>query len=43
MAAKGCIMQNAHQPLRDLFPQMEVIGSNAEDAVPHYLQRLYRV
>ncbi|WP_029684830.1 sugar/pyridoxal phosphate phosphatase YigL [Tatumella saanichensis] len=43
MAAKGCIMQNAHQPLLDLFPQMEVIGSNAEDAVPRYLQRLYRV
>lgn len=43
MAGKGCIMKNAHQPLLDLLPELEVIGSNQEDAVPRYLQSLYRV
>lgn len=41
MAGKGCIMQNAHQRLKDLHPDLEVIGSNADDAVPHYLRKLY--
>jgi hypothetical protein len=41
MAGKGCIMQNAHQRLKDLHPELEVIGSNADDAVPHYLRKLY--
>lgn len=41
MAGKGCIMQGAHQRLKDRYPQLEVIGSNADDAVPHYLRRLY--
>lgn len=41
MAGKGCIMRNAHQRLKDLLPQLEVIGSNADDAVPHYLRRLF--
>jgi hypothetical protein len=27
MAGKGCIMQNAHQRLKDLHPELEVIGS----------------
>ena len=43
MAGKGCIMQNAHQTLKDLLPNMEVIGSNVDDAVPHYLRKLYQV
>lgn len=34
MAGKGCIMEGAHQRLKDLHPELEVIGSNADDAVP---------
>ncbi len=41
MAGKGCIMANAHQRLKDLHPELEVIGSNADDAVPNYLRKLY--
>lgn len=41
MAGKGCIMSNAHQRLKDQLPQLEVIGSNADNAVPHYLRKLY--
>ena len=37
---KGCIMGSAHQRLKDLHPELEVIGTNAE-AVPHYLRKLY--
>lgn len=40
-AGKGCIMGNAHQRLKDALPELEVIGSNAENAVPHLLRRLY--
>lgn len=43
MAGKGCIMSNAHQRLKDLLPMLEVIGSNADNAVPHYLRKLYHV
>ena len=41
MAGKGCVMGNAHQRLKDLLPQLEVIGTNAQDAVPHYLRHLF--
>lgn len=41
MAGKGCIMENAHQRLKDLLPELEVIGSNAGDAVPHYLRKMF--
>ncbi|NIF24525.1 MULTISPECIES: sugar/pyridoxal phosphate phosphatase YigL [Pantoea] len=41
MAGKGCIMRNAHQRLKDTLPALEVIGSNAEDAVPHTLRKLF--
>ncbi|OTQ32535.1 sugar/pyridoxal phosphate phosphatase YigL [Gilliamella apicola] len=40
MAGKGCIMQNASLDLRQKLPQLEVIGSNVDDAVPHYLNNL---
>lgn len=43
MAGKGCIMSNAHYRLKDLLPEMEVIGSNRDDAVPHTLRRLFLV
>lgn len=41
MAGKGCIMNNAHQRLKDMLPDNEVIGTNIEQAVPRYLRRLY--
>ena len=41
MAGKGCIMQNAHQLLKDALPTMEVIGSNSDDAVARYLRNKY--
>ncbi|UQY43904.1 sugar/pyridoxal phosphate phosphatase YigL [Erwinia sp. PK3-005] len=41
MAQKGYIMRNAHQRLKDLLPEMEVIGTNAEDAVPRKLRELF--
>ncbi|WP_085246749.1 Cof-type HAD-IIB family hydrolase [Gilliamella mensalis] len=40
-AGKGCIMQNGSSELKALLPELEVIGSNAEDAVPHYLSKLF--
>ncbi|MBK4714979.1 MULTISPECIES: sugar/pyridoxal phosphate phosphatase YigL [Tenebrionibacter/Tenebrionicola group] len=41
MAGKGCIMGNAHQRLKDLLPELEVIGTNGENAVARYLRRLF--
>lgn len=41
MAGKGCIMGDAHQRLKNELPQLEVIGSNADDAVPHYLYNMF--
>lgn len=34
-------MAGAHQRLKDLHPELEVIGSNIDDAVPHYLRDLF--
>ncbi|WP_457913431.1 sugar/pyridoxal phosphate phosphatase YigL [Candidatus Gillettellia adelgis] len=41
MVGKGCIMRNAHQRLKDNLPNLEVIGSNIDDAVPNYLRRMF--
>jgi hydroxymethylpyrimidine pyrophosphatase-like HAD family hydrolase len=41
MAGKGCIMGNAHQRLKDLLPELEVIRTNGDNAVPHYLRKLF--
>ncbi|UVK77261.1 MAG: phosphosugar phosphatase YigL [Sodalis sp. Fse] len=41
MAGKGCIMRNAEQRLKDNLPSLEVIDSNEEEAVPHYLRAMY--
>lgn len=41
MAGKGCIMGNAHQRLKDLLPELEVIGTNGDNAVPHYLRKMF--
>lgn len=38
---KGCIMNNAHQRLKDILPQLEIIGNNIEDSVAHYLNNLF--
>lgn len=43
MAGKGCIMSNSHQRLKDILPELEVIGSNADQAVPNFLRELYSV
>lgn len=40
---KGCIMGNGLPRLKQTLPGLEVIGSNAEDAVTHYLRKLYRL
>lgn len=37
MAGKGLIMETAHDKLKKALPDVEVIGSNADDAVAHYL------
>ncbi|OZI15034.1 sugar/pyridoxal phosphate phosphatase YigL [Sodalis-like symbiont of Philaenus spumarius] len=41
MVGKGCIMQNAQQRLKEALPNLEVIGSNEDDAVPRYLRAMY--
>ncbi len=41
IAGKGCIMQNGAPRLKAMLPALEVIGSNIEEAVPHYLRQLY--
>lgn len=41
MAGKGCLMQNASTELKAKLPELEVIGSNADEAVPHYLSKLF--
>jgi Cof subfamily protein (haloacid dehalogenase superfamily) len=41
MVGKGCIMQNASTDLKEKLPELEIIGSNADDAVPHYLEKLF--
>lgn len=41
MAGKGCIMDGASSELKASLPNLEVIGSNADDAVPHYLSKLF--
>jgi len=41
MVGKGCIMKNAHVRLKEALPTLEVIDSNANDAVPHYLRKIF--
>ncbi|WP_241608371.1 sugar/pyridoxal phosphate phosphatase YigL [Rosenbergiella australiborealis] len=43
MAGKGCIMENGQQRLKELLPDLAVIGNNGQDAVPRYLRQLYAV
>lgn len=38
MASKGLVMGTSHEKVMKALPNNEVIGSNAEDAVAHYLQ-----
>ena len=37
MAGKGLVMETSHQRVKETLPNNEVIGSNADDAVAHYL------
>ncbi|QOI10888.1 sugar/pyridoxal phosphate phosphatase YigL [Blochmannia endosymbiont of Colobopsis nipponica] len=43
MVGKGCIMRNAQQRLKDSLPWLEIIGSNEEEAVSHYLREMYLI
>ncbi|MHB9953783.1 Cof-type HAD-IIB family hydrolase [Vibrio campbellii] len=38
MAGKGLVMGTSHEKVMKALPSNEVIGSNADDAVAHYLQ-----
>ncbi|MCA2418018.1 HAD-IIB family hydrolase, partial [Vibrio chemaguriensis] len=38
MAGKGLVMGTSHEKVMKALPNNEVIGSNADDAVAHYLQ-----
>jgi hydroxymethylpyrimidine pyrophosphatase-like HAD family hydrolase len=39
---KGCIMANGHSRLKELLPNLEIIGSHDEDAVAHYLCGIFK-
>lgn len=41
MAGQGYIMQDAISDLKARLPDMPMIGSNRDDAVPHFLSQLY--
>lgn len=41
MVGKGCIMHNAAQRLKHLLPELEIIGSNRDEAVTDYLNKLF--
>ncbi|BDU38961.1 Cof-type HAD-IIB family hydrolase [Vibrio nigripulchritudo] len=38
MAGKGLVMETSHEKVKKALPSNEVIGSNANDAVAHYLE-----
>ena len=38
MAGKGLVMGTSHEKVMQALPNNEVIGSNADDAVAHYLE-----
>ncbi|RNE98568.1 haloacid dehalogenase hydrolase [Trypanosoma conorhini] len=40
-AAKGCVMGNAQQRLKDALPTMEVVGANSEDGVARKLEEVF--
>lgn len=39
MAGKGLVMETSHEKVKKALPDNEIIGSNADDAVAHYLQK----
>ncbi|TKI04157.1 sugar/pyridoxal phosphate phosphatase YigL [Martelella alba] len=41
MSGKGFLMGNAHQRLKELLPELDVIGTNGEEAVPRWLRKMY--
>ncbi|QXM07126.1 Cof-type HAD-IIB family hydrolase [Crassaminicella indica] len=40
-AGKGLVMGNAHDKLKEVLPDHEIIGTNDEDAVANYLEKLF--
>lgn len=38
LVGKGCMMANSVQRLKEILPELEVIGDHQEDAVAHYLR-----
>jgi hypothetical protein len=41
MAGKGYLMGNSQPRLKELLPDLEVIGTNEEEAVSHLLRKMY--
>ncbi|MFS1982145.1 Cof-type HAD-IIB family hydrolase [Vibrio lentus] len=39
MAGKGLVMETSHHKVKEALPNNEVIGSNADDTVAHYLEK----
>ncbi|MGF1848541.1 Cof-type HAD-IIB family hydrolase [Vibrio lentus] len=39
MAGKGLVMETSHHKVKEALPNNEIIGSNADDAVAHYLEK----
>ncbi|MCD9522155.1 Cof-type HAD-IIB family hydrolase [Photobacterium carnosum] len=39
MAGKGLVMSTSHEKVKQALPNNEVIGSNADEAVAHYLEQ----
>ncbi|MEZ9161102.1 Cof-type HAD-IIB family hydrolase [Vibrio lentus] len=39
MASKGLVMETSHHKVKEALPNNEVIGSHADDAVAHYLEK----
>ncbi|MCG6306364.1 Cof-type HAD-IIB family hydrolase [Vibrio vulnificus] len=39
MAGKGLVMETSHEKVKKALSDNEIIGSNADDAVAHYLQK----
>ncbi|KIE63829.1 Cof-type HAD-IIB family hydrolase [Candidatus Riesia pediculischaeffi] len=41
MVGKGCLMKNSHEMLIKSLPDLEIIGSNEEESVSHYLRKSF--
>ncbi|KAH8609465.1 putative haloacid dehalogenase like hydrolase [Trypanosoma vivax] len=41
--AKGCIMENGHERLKEALPHLEVVGSNNDDGVARKLREVFNL